>query len=468
MVVLAALVAIAVLPVLAATRMALLGLVIVGIAVLLIVRRAEVRLVLLGAGLAMAVVAGQPLAVFDAFTFGMVTATVAPICAAMGFAAVLSATQCDRHLVHLLVLPLRRFRWLLVPGGILAAFIVNTSVTSMTSTAAALGPILIPLMLASGVRPEIAAAALVLGSSSGGDLLNPGAQDVQAIAQTVGIPAKEISARVVPASITGVLVGAAVFTLLNRRRGAPDQVPAAPAPASTEDEPFRLNYFKASIPLFPVALLLLAYFLQPRMGADSPLAWLLDLPRQDAHEWRRLQGALPVVRAMLIGTLLAGLVGWRDIQLLARSLFEGMGTGYTNIISLTITANCFGAGIGVIGLSQALLGLVGLAPLLAPLFAATIPWVLAVLSGSGSGSILAFAQSFLSRMGAQYDVPALSAIACLGGAYGRTMSPVAAVVVYSAGLVGLLPFIVVRKLLPAALAGALGALATVMLMGFAK
>src|SRR3954454_13335864 len=157
-------------------------------------RRVEVRLILLGSGLAMAVVAGRPLAIADTFARGMVAAMVAPICASMGFAALLSATGCDRHLVHLLLSPLRRARWAVVPGGIAAAYLVNLAVPSQTSTAAALGPVLIPLLVATGTRAEVAGAALVLGASFGGDLLNPGCQDVQGVAAATGLPARAISA----------------------------------------------------------------------------------------------------------------------------------------------------------------------------------------------------------------------------------------------------------------------------------
>ena len=453
------------------------GFFIIAATVYLMVRRVEVRLVLLGAGLLMAVVAGKPLAVLDTFTRAMVTGMVAPICAAMGFAAVLSATGCDQHLVHLLVAPLRRFRWLVLPGGILAAYVVNTAVTSMASTAAALGPILVPLMLRAGVPLDVAGAALILGASCGGDLLNPGAQDVQALASTTHIAAQEISMRVVPSSIAGLLVAAFVFTLLNRRQSSPVRVdpgPVAPLAALTAETqaPPRVNLLKAIIPLVPIALLLLAYYLRTRLGGQSPLAWLLEVPPlaggdpKDVNEWHRLEGALPVVLGMLIGTLLAGAVGWREIQQLARSLFEGMGSAYGNIISLTITAQCFGTGVAAIGVSTALLGLLSASRFLAPFFAATVPWGLAVLSGSGSGSILAFGQSFLARVDAQHHVATLCALACLAGAYGRTMSPVAAVVIYSAGLVGVSPMVLVRRLLPAALVGAIAALATALLLGF--
>jgi C4-dicarboxylate transporter, DcuC family len=87
----------------------------------LVARGVEIRLVLLGAGLVMATFAGRSLVVDDTFGRSMVAARVAPICAAMGFAAALARTGCNRHLVHLLLGPLRRSRWAVLPGGILAA-----------------------------------------------------------------------------------------------------------------------------------------------------------------------------------------------------------------------------------------------------------------------------------------------------------------------------------------------------------
>ena len=423
---------------------------IIAAAIYFMVRRVDVRLVLLGAGLAMALLAGQPLAIADTFTRGMVTAMVAPICASMGFAALMQATGCDRHLVHALLAPMQRAEWLVLPGGILAAYLVNVAVPSQASTAAALGPILVPLLLASGRSPVEAGAALVLGASFGGDLLNPGAQDIQAVAGTTAlIPAPALSLRVIPASLAGILTAALVFTLQHRTR--PRAQPSARPPVRPSDGPSaRIHPLKAVIPLVPIALLLLAY------AGWAPLAWLVAIPA--GEEWRPLEGALPVVRAMLIGALLALAVAWRDILTLTKSFFEGMGTAYANIISLTITAQCFGAGVAAIGLADALLRLASASNLLIPL-SAGFPWGLALLSGSGSGPILAFAQTFLTQIGPADHPVALGAMACLGGAFGRTMSPVSAVVVYGSGLVGVSPLLVVRRLLPALLAGAAVALA---------
>lgn len=317
--------------------------------------------------------------------------------------------------------------------------------------AAALGPIVVPLLLASGRPPAVAGAALVLGASFGGDLLNPGSQDIQAVAGTANLPAAELSARVIPASLAGILVATVMFTLLNsRRRGKAERqtVPVVPTPV---DEPsLRLNPIKAAIPLVPIALLLAGY------AGWRPLAWLVAPPPGD--EWQPLASALPVVRAMLIGALLALAVAWREVLALTRAFFEGMGSAYASIISLTITAQCFGAGVALIGLADALLRLASASDALVPL-AAGFPWALSALSGSGSGPVLAFAQTFLTQVGAADQPVTLGAVACLGGAFGRTMSPVSAVVVYGSGLVGAPPLTVIRHLLPALLVG--GALAIV-------
>jgi len=95
----------------------------------------------------------------------------------------------------------------------------------------------------------------------------------------------------------------------------------------------------------------------------------------------------------------------------------------------------------------------------------TLPWGLAALSGSGSGPVLAFAQLCLVPLGDSAGVSTLGALTCLAAAFGRTMSPVSAVVVCGAGLVGLNPIEVVRPLLGPLALGAAASLATVLLLG---
>jgi DcuC family C4-dicarboxylate transporter len=418
-----------------------LPLIVVAAAVYFMVRRFEVRLVLLASGLVLGLIAGRPLLLFDTFARAMVAGMVGPICAAMGFAAVVSATGCDKHLVHLLLMPIRRVRPLMLPGGVMVAYLVNMAVSSQTSTAAAIGPILVPLLLAAGFSKEVAGAALLLGASFGGDLLNPGAQDVVAIASVASVAAPQLSARVIPASVAGAITAALAFAFLNRRRD-----PAPEAETSPGAEEFRVSILHALVPVIPIALLLLAY------GGFAPLAFIIETPPGD--EWKPFSGSLPIVRAMLIGVMLALAVAHRDIQRLTRTMFTGIGEAYGTIISLTITAQCFGAGVAAVGLSAKLLEMARAFGFL-PLLAAGFPWALSLLSGSGSGPILTFAQTFLPGLGPGDDAVRLAALACFGGAFGRTMSPVAAVVVYCSGLVAVSPIALIRRLAPAILAGAI-------------
>ena len=143
--------------------------------IVLTVRRVDVRLVLIAGSLPLYAVSEGLRAMLVKLAEEMANpGTVVPICSALGFAYVLRITECDQHLVRLLLLPLRYVRWLLVPGGIAAGYVVNTTVVSQTGTAAVIGPILIPLLRAGGVPRATAGAILLLGSSMGGELYNPG------------------------------------------------------------------------------------------------------------------------------------------------------------------------------------------------------------------------------------------------------------------------------------------------------
>lgn len=164
------------------------------LAVAAVARGADVRLVLFLAALAMAAAAGDPTPVVKTFleTFSN-EKFVVPICAAMGFAYVLRHAGCDRHLVRLLVRPLRHVRFLMVPGVVLVGFVVNIPVISQTSTAVCLGPVVVPLMRAGGFRPTTVAACLALGASVGGELLNPGAPELLTVRALTQVDTKELA-----------------------------------------------------------------------------------------------------------------------------------------------------------------------------------------------------------------------------------------------------------------------------------
>ena len=190
------------------TTLVAIGVLVVGGVALL--RGADVRLVLALSGLALFGVAGKWSSFVTEFTTEMVNPrTVVPICSAWGFARILKLTECDQHLVRLLLRPLRAARWLLVPGGVAVCFIVNTAVVSQTGTASIVGPLLVPLLLASGFGPVTAGAVLLLGSSMGGELFNPGAVELATLAPLVNMTPHEVVGKVMPFNL--VACGAALL-----------------------------------------------------------------------------------------------------------------------------------------------------------------------------------------------------------------------------------------------------------------
>src|SRR5438552_1838271 len=115
-----------------------LGLLVIAAAVFAVIRQVDVRLALCLAALALGVLAGDPMAIVQTFLATLAKEQfVVPICCAMGFAYVLRYTECDRHLVHLLLEPIRRVHGLLIPGAVLTGFLINIPLISQTSTAVA-------------------------------------------------------------------------------------------------------------------------------------------------------------------------------------------------------------------------------------------------------------------------------------------------------------------------------------------
>ena len=305
-----------------------------------VVRGRDVRLVLLVAGLALGGLALRPWIVLDAFARTMGDGKiVGPICSAMGFSFVLRRIGSDRELVRLLVKPIRHIRWLLVPGGAAVGFVANMAITSQTAAAAAVGPILVPIMLAAGWHPILVGATLVLGCSGGGNLNNPGEPDIVTVQSATGAPLIQVLDRVLLPELVGFSVAVLVFILLCRRTPSEHVEP----PIAFEEEPERpVKMPMAVLPLLPIALLLL---LQPRLRLVPALLELYP-------------DGLPVVHAMVFSTLVAMVLRRRDASAEFRAFFEGMGFAFVHVISLIIAASCLIAGMEAVGLVQVLVGLV--------------------------------------------------------------------------------------------------------------
>ncbi len=412
--------------------------------VVLIARRVDARLVLLAAAVPLFAVSGGLKEMLTKLVAEMANpGTVVPICTALGFAYVLRITECDQHLVRLLLRPLQHVRWLLVPGGIAAGYLVNTTIVSQTGTAAVLGPILIPLLRAGGVHPATAGAVLLLGSSMGGELFNPGAVEMRKLAQLTGLSGPVVVARSTAQNLLACGTALLAFWGLSQIRGKRQpEIGGLDKAAATEPAggsvDFAINPAKVIVPVLPLVLL----FTDSSLGDFSPL--------------RSVEGPAKILAAMLIGIILAGLTSPRVAGQLATAFFEGAGYAYTHVISLIVAASTFAEGINLCGLIAVIVrGLVGW-PAAALAVSTIAPWALAAVSGTGIAPAVSIMEFFVPVAASMHlDPVRLGTVAALGSHFGRTMSPAAAVVAMSSKLAHVPPSRLIRQVVfPLVLGGA--------------
>lgn len=127
-----------------------------------LIRRYDTKLVLLIAGLAMCCLSMNPMAAFQQFDKSMTnSALIISICSSMGFAACVTMTKCDLHLVSLLTKPLNKLGILLLPCCMIVTGIASVAIGSLAGLCAAIGPTLVGLMIRAGFRPAMAAAVII-------------------------------------------------------------------------------------------------------------------------------------------------------------------------------------------------------------------------------------------------------------------------------------------------------------------
>lgn len=374
----------------------------------------DVRLLLIGLGFVLATIAGDPFAVFDAFqkTLGRAD-IIGPICTAMGYAFVLKASGCDVAMVKMLTKPLRRFKWALIPGGVCIGFITNMAITSQTASAAALGPILVPVLLGAGYSPLAAAATLLVGCSVGGNLFNPGEPDVVAIQSATMAPVSTVMESMFTPNMVSLVVAIAVLMIVIKKVNVLSE--ADSAQATDTDMSYSLR--KALLPPLPIIILLL---LQPSLNLIPAL-------------FERYPHGLYVSTVMLICSALVMVV---TNKMAVVDFFEGLGYAMAKVISLILAASCFIGGLTALGVVEHLAGALAGSQALAAVASPLLTWGLALLGGSGTAPSVAFSQAMLpsiSKFNVQGAVD-IGVAGAIGASVGRTMSPVAAVVLFTSAL----------------------------------
>jgi len=396
-----------------------LGCIILIATVVLMVKQYETRMVLFVAGLLMAALAGQPMAAFTGFSSAMLESKVfESIIAVMGFALVIKLTECDQHLIYLMVKALKRAGPLLIPAATLVTLFINTSVTSAAGCSAAVGAILIPFLMAAGVHPAIAASAVFAGTY--GANFNPGYAQNAVVAEVAGSTGMAVVAHhFYPLLAAGVIGAFSLLLVAWIRKEHKGYVPAGAAAMAD----FRVNYLKAAVPLIPLAILILG-----------------------SKGWVPAFKQLAISHAMIIGVFIAFLVTWASPGKISKAFWEGAGNAFGHVFGIIICSLVFVEGMKAIGLVRAMMAAMTTHLAIAKLSAAFGPFLLAVVCGSGDAASVAFNKA-VTIHAASFGLNPLSmgSVVVIGGALGRTMSPIAGGAIICCAFAGINPIELAKR-----------------------
>ncbi len=398
-----------------------------------IVRKAEVRLALLTGGLVMALISLKPQAFFDAFMSSMTIAgLISVILPVMGFAAVMELTGCNSHLVRLLTQPLLKIQMIVIPGAMLVTFVINMAIPSAAGCTAAVGVILIPAMMAAGIHPAMAAAAVFGGTW--GSVWSPGSPHPAMIAKIANTSVINVILAHKTASILAALL-VAVLLFIEARLFRQDRdwtrekagASLSESPAGTRAAAAKVSVVRALIPMVPLALLILT---APQLGLTPKL-----YPK-----------GMSVLESMLLGSALGMLVTWTSPTKSLIEFFDAMGRAYSFVIGIIIAAGVFIGGLNAAGVIDALIEGLKASKSAVPFLATFGPMLVAFLSGSGDAATIAF-NTAVTPHAAQFGIGPvdLGNLAWIGGALGRSMSPVAAAGIIAAGFAGVNPFELAKR-----------------------
>ena len=136
--------------------MVIAGIVIVVATFIAIIKQFETRLVLLLSGLLMCFIGGQIGAGTTAFVKELTNPGLVPtICTVLGFSYVMEYTKCTEHMVYFISAGLKKMTKIIIPGAVIITFLINIALPTAAGCAAAVGALLIPALIRSGVHGRL-------------------------------------------------------------------------------------------------------------------------------------------------------------------------------------------------------------------------------------------------------------------------------------------------------------------------
>ena len=400
--------------------MVIAGLIIVVATFAAIIKKFETRLVLFLSGILMCVIGGDISAGTAAFVKEFTNAGLVPtICTVLGFSYVMEYTGCSNHMVYCISSLLKKFTFIIIPGAVLVTFFINIALPSAAGCAAAVGALLIPALIRSGVHPAMAGSAVFLGTW--GSVMSPGLMFNPQVAELAGVDIMTVIGTFSVQTIIAAVVAALILTGISIIRKENKGYVADNAIEETGDD-FKVNYLYAIVPVIPLVLL---------VTGSKQVALTPEI-------------TVPV--AMLIGTAIGCVVVRPNVKEATKKFFRGTGDGMCDVVGLIAAAACFTAGMKAIGLTDALIDAMKSSQQIAQVAAAYGPFVIGVLSGSGNAAALAFNGAVTPHAADfGYGIVELGSMAQIGAGLGRCMSPVAGAGIIIAKMAGVAPMELTKR-----------------------
>lgn len=407
----------------------------------LLIMKKETKTVLVGVGLMLCVVALKPMQMLESFANAMTQAgLIKAICASMGFAFVMKYTKCDQHLVSFLTNPLKNLGFFLIPLTVFITGLLNNAIPSASGLAAAVGATLIPLLIASGVRPAMAGAAVMMGTA-GGALSPASAHNIFVAEELAKVPIMTAVKHLIP-SFTAfaiiALVGMSLIALLYKDYKKPVMATleggASGINADIEkdgESKQKANIVYALMPFVPLVVLII--------GAIPPLADLSFL------SWTKMG----VAEAMILGSIVTIIATLTSPEAITKEFFKGTGSAYAEIIGIIIAATTFVAGLKACGAIDLFIEFLKSQQDFVRYGGTFGPFLMGVITGSGDAASMTFNTAVTphaEQLG--FNTSTLGTVVALCGALGRTASPIAGACIICAGLAGVNPFDIAKRTFP--------------------
>ena len=373
-----------------------------------LIKRYETRLVLLTSGLLMTLLSLDPYAAFQQFDKSMTNGSlIIVICSSMGFAAVMTLTKCDLHLVSLLTKPLNKLGILLLPCTMVVTGVCSIAISSLAGLCAAIGPTMVALMIRAGFRPAVAAATVV--ASTLPSFISPGSSHNGFVAKLADVPVMDFITYTAPRtaiiSVVCIVLMVLVCFLYGdfKKEGFHENNEGALVKQAEASElPENPKVLWAFAPLLPVVILFVVSLTWPELK-------------------------MSVATAMLIGMLYTLVVTRSDPADVMKKFFDGMGRGYGNILGLIIAAGVFAAGLRTCGVIDLFVEYLKGSSEIAKIGAAVGPLVLGIMTGSGDAAAFAFNEAVTVHAPEfGLTIPDLGYLAIVSATLGRVTSPIAA------------------------------------------